>query len=296
MPRHIQGYVCLALAMVTVGSTVIAGKLIGAGLPPFTATALRLALALPFFLAFMRLTATPWPRVDRRDAMLLIVQATAGSVLYTALLILGLRHISAANAGVIIGTLPVVSAAIAIVVLGERPRPAVLLAVALAAAGVFTIVFEPRAAGTSSLAGSALVFAAILCEGLFILLNKRLRVPMAPLAQSTLMTALGLLVALVPALLEAPWTAPMTASSLWAMVYYALVPTVGGYLLWYAGLARVSGAEAALFTAMAPVSAVLLAFAVLSETVGLHQMIGIGLVLFAVLSLGLVRNRGRAPT
>ncbi|MBN9252691.1 MAG: EamA family transporter, partial [Mesorhizobium sp.] len=56
----------------------------------------------------------------------------------------------------------------------------------------------------------------------------------------------SLIVALVPALLEAPWTAAMTPSSLWAIVYYAIVPTVGGYLLWYAGLARVAGAEAAL--------------------------------------------------
>ncbi|HTN99016.1 MAG TPA: DMT family transporter [Nordella sp.] len=285
MPRHLQGYVYLTLAMITVGSTVIASKIAGAGLPPFTATALRLALALPFFLILMRLTASRWPRPDRRDGLLLLLQATSGSVLYTALLILGLNYTSAANAGVIIGTLPVVSAAIAIVILGERPRPAVLFAIILAACGVFAIAFQPGAGDTSALIGNALIFAAILCEGLFILLNKRLRVPIEPLAQSTVMTGLGLLVALAPALLETPWTAPMTAASLWAVVYYAIVPTVGGYLLWYAGLARVAGSEAALFTAMAPVSAVLLAFAVLGETVSFSQLIGIGVVLLAVLSL-----------
>ncbi len=279
--------------MATVGSTVIASKIAGAGLPPFTATALRLALALPFFVILMRMTASRWPRPGRRDGMLLILQATAGSVLYTALLILGLSHTSAADAGVIIGTLPVVSAAIAIVILGERPRPAVLLAIALAASGVLAIAFQPDAAGKSSLIGNALIFAAILCEGLFILLNKRLRVPLEPLAQSTLMTGLGLMVALVPALLEAPWTAPMTSSSIWAVVYYAIVPTVGGYLLWYAGLARVAGAEAAPFTAMAPVSAVLLAFLVLGERVSLYQLIGIGAVLLAVVSLGLAQARAR---
>lgn len=289
MPRHLHGYLYLTLAMATVGSTVIASKIAGAGLPPFTATALRLALALPFFIILMRVTASRWPRPDRRDGVLLVLQATAGGVLYTALLISGLSYTSAANAGVIIGTLPVVSAAIAILILGERPRPAVLFAIALAAAGVLAIAFEPGAAESSSLLGNALIFTAILCEGLFILLNKRLRVPIEPLAQSTLMTGLGLIVALVPALLEAPWTAAMTPSSLWAIVYYAIVPTVGGYLLWYAGLARVAGAEAALFTAIAPVAAVLLAFLVLGETVSLHQLLGIGAVLLAVLSLGLAR-------
>lgn len=292
MSQKLQGYILLTLAMATVGSTVIASKIAGSGLPPFTATALRLALALPFFLILMRLTLSRWPRPDRRDGVLLVLQATAGSVLYTSLLILGLNYTSAANAGVIIGTLPVVSAAIAIFILRERPRPAVLLAIALATGGVFIIAFQPGAGGTSSLLGNALIFAAILCEGLFILLNKRLRVPIEPLAQSTLMTGLGLAVALVPALLETPWTAAMTASSLWAIVYYAIVPTVGGYLLWYAGLARVAGSEAALFTAMAPVAAVVLAFFVLGETVSHHQLAGIGAVLLAVFSLA-IASRGR---
>jgi drug/metabolite transporter (DMT)-like permease len=290
MSQKLQGYVYLALAMALVGSTVIASKVIGGGLPPFTATALRFAIALPFFLAVMRMRDAPWPRPGARDWLLLILQSAAGSVGYTTLLISGLRLTSAANAGVIIGTLPVVSAAIAIIVLGERPRPSVLVAIALAATGVFAIAFQPEEPGTWSLLGNALIFAAVLCEGLFILLNKRLNVPIAPLAQSTLMTGIGFAVALVPASLEMPWMAGITTASIAAVVYYALVPTVGGYLLWYGGLARVSGAEASLVTSMAPVSAVLLAFSILGEAVSPYQLIGIGCVLVAVLSVGIARK------
>ncbi|MFS2021583.1 EamA/RhaT family transporter, partial [Massilia sp. CT11-108] len=39
--------------MVLVGSTVVASKIAAAGLPPFTATALRFALALPCFLVLL---------------------------------------------------------------------------------------------------------------------------------------------------------------------------------------------------------------------------------------------------
>ncbi|MBN8941772.1 MAG: DMT family transporter [Rhizobiales bacterium] len=290
MSRQVQGYVYLALAMALVGSTVIASKLIASGLPPFTATALRFALALPLFVVLMRLTGTAWPRPGRRDWLLLLLQAGAGSVGYTTLLIFGLRHTSAADAGVIIGTLPVVSAAIAIVVLGERPHRFLLLALALATFGVVVITVQAEAGGTSSWIGNGLIFSAVLCEGLFILLNKRLRGEIAPLAQSTLMTGLGLAVALIPALAERPWTMEIDSGAVSAVIYYALVPTVGGFVLWYAGLARVSGAEASLFTALAPVSAVLLAFAWLGEPVGLNQMIGIGCVLVAVLSLGWSRK------
>ncbi len=287
MTPKLQGYLYLALAMALVGSTVIVAKVIAGGLPPFTATALRLALALPCFVLLMRRAGLGLPRPDRRDGLLLLLQATAGSVGYTTLLIAGLTMTSAADGGVIVGTLPVVSAAIAILVLGERPRPIVLAAIALAAAGVLAITLQPGADGQRSLPGNALILGAVACEGLFILLNKRLHRDIPPLAQSTVMTALGLIVALVPAVLERPWTVPFDAGTAWAIVYYALAPTVGGYLLWYAGAARVSGAEAALFTAVAPVAAVLLAFAVLGEPLGLNQVLGVGLVLVAVFSLGL---------
>ncbi|MEI1246550.1 DMT family transporter [Rhizobium aouanii] len=284
MSRQVQGYVYLALAMLTVGSTVIASKLIASGLPPFSATALRFAIAFPVLLVLMRATGARLPKLSRQDRFTLFIQAGAGSVGYTTLLISGLSLTSAADAGVIIGTLPVVSAAISILLLRERPQPALLLAVALATAGVLSIAFTPDAAG-GSLSGNALIFVAVVCEGLFILLNKRLKTEVAPLALSTLMAGIGFIVAAIPAVFEAPFPDGISASAVAAVVYYALVPTVGGFLLWYAGAERVSGTEAALFTALAPVSAVMLAFVILGEPVGLSQIAGIACVLAAVLGL-----------
>ncbi|TMJ37217.1 MAG: EamA/RhaT family transporter, partial [Alphaproteobacteria bacterium] len=54
MSQKLQGFAYLTFAMVLVGSTVIASKIIGGGLAPFTAAALRFAIALPFFFALMR--------------------------------------------------------------------------------------------------------------------------------------------------------------------------------------------------------------------------------------------------
>jgi drug/metabolite transporter (DMT)-like permease len=286
MSKQFHGYIYLSLAMVLVGSTVIASKLIASGLPPFTATALRFAIALPLFLGLMRATATPWPRLPKGDWLILFLQAGAGSVGYTTLLISGLKLTPAADAGVIIGTLPVVSAAIAVVILGERPHRSVLIATGLAAAGVLAIVFRPDAGGPHSLAGAALIFGAVVCEGLFILLGKRLDSEVPPLTLSTLMAGFGGAIAAPFALAELP-SVGTSAAALAAVAYYALVPTVGGFLLWYAGLEKVSGTEASVFTALAPVSALLLAAAVLGEPIAANQMIGMGSVLVAVLSLSL---------
>lgn len=285
MSKKFQGYLYLSLAMILVGSTVIASKIIAAGLAPFTATALRFAIAFPLFLLLMWLTRTSWPKLKGRDWLILLAQAGAGSVGYTALLIAGLSLTPATDAGVVIGTLPVVSAAIAILILGERPDRRLLAAIALAAVGVLTIVFKPGEDGGHSPLGIALIFGAVICEGLFILLNKRVKAEISPLALSTLMTGLGFAVALIPALFEAHATAAIDKNAILAVLYYAIIPTVAGFVLWYAGSAKVSGTEASVFTALAPVSAVIFAFLLLGEPVGSHQLLGIGCVLGAVLGL-----------
>lgn len=283
---------CLALAMVTVGSTVVASRVIAAGLPPFTATALRLAVALPIFLALLHARGERLARPGLHDGVLLALQALAGSVGYAVLLLAGMRLASAADAGVIAGSLPAVAALFGILVLRQRPGRGLLAAIALATAGVVAINFG-GGAGTHSLAGNGLVLAAVACEALFLLLNKRLRAPPAPLAQSTLMCGLGLAFTVLPALREAAWQRPLDVAALAAVLYYALVPTVLGYVLWYAGAARASAAQAALYTGLLPVSAVGLAAAVLGEPVGLRQLLGVGCVLAAIAASALAPGRSR---
>ncbi|WP_233834332.1 DMT family transporter [Paraburkholderia sp. ZP32-5] len=295
MNSRYTGYLFCALAMIGVGSTVVVSKTIAAGLPPFSATALRFAIAFALLVIAMRWRGVRWPRLDRRDTLLVIAQAGAGSVGYTVLLISGMRLASAADAGVILGTLPAVSAAVAMLALGERPAPALLGAIVLATAGVLACTVhldELRAPRVSaSLPGNALVFAAVICEALFILLNRKLRTPVAPLPLSALMCGIGLAVALVPAWLERPWTLPVDAAALLGVVYYALVPTLVGFVLWYAGAARISAAEAGLTTALVPVSALAFAALLLHERIGAAQLMGAACVLGAVLLASFGRMR-----
>ena len=283
------GMTLCAAAMATVGSTVVASRVIASGLPPFTATMLRFALRLPVLWGLMRLARIAWPRPGRRDGVLLLVQALAGSVGYTVLLILGTRYAPAADAGVVAGTLPAVAGLFAVLVLGERPGAGLWAAIALATAGVLAIalpqaVGAARGEGAGAVLGHALVLGAVACEAAFILVNKRLRVPVPPLALSATMSALGLLACIVPALLEQPWRQPVPAAALWATAYYALVPGVLGFWLWFAGSQRLAGAQASLMTAVMPVSALALAALVLGEQVTAWQVGGCALVLLAVLA------------
>lgn len=286
MSDRLTGYLCLTLAMMTVGATVTASKIIAGGMAPFTATALRFAVALLVFGLVLLAVRPALPRLPARIWGLLLVQAGAGSVGYTVLLIAGLSHMPSADAGVLIGTLPAVAALFSVLVLRERPERGLWAALGLATLGVAAVTGSgPPQVGL----GAALVMGAVACESVFILLNKSFGTPLPPLWQATVMTALGLLVAAPFALLEGRTVAP---EALGAVVFYALVPTVGGFLLWYAGAARVSGAEAALFTAAAPVTAVALAALWLGESVGPAQIAGMAAVVLAILLIARFPSRG----
>jgi len=176
------GYLCLALAMTSVGSTVVASRLAGDGLPPFTATSLRFLIAFPLLLLLMRVSGAGFPRLGMRDLALLLVQAGAGSTGYTVLLILGTRLTPAADAGVMLGTLPAMSTLLAALVLNEKLSSRDWFAALLATAGAMVIALRrgDTTLSAGALAGNALVLLAVACEALYILLNKRLRVPLAP--------------------------------------------------------------------------------------------------------------------
>ena len=292
MKTRLVSYLYLSAAMTSVGSTVIASRLAADGLPPFTAVALRFLIATPLLYALMRVQRVRWPSLTARDVGLLVMQAAAGSVGYTVLLMAGTHLSSPLDAGVMLGTLPAMSTLISAVVLREQQTARDWMAAAFATLGAIVVTFTPGRAAPSmdGLAGDALVLAAVACEAVFILLNRRLTVPLAPLALSTAMSGLGFVLALVPMMFEWRSVASWQASALAAVAYYALVPTVLGYLCWYAGSARTSGTEAALFTAVAPVSAVLFAVILFGQTLTGTRLAGFALVLAGLL-IGALRRR-----
>lgn len=292
--RDFWGPVLCGAAMATVGTSVIASKLIGMQVEPFAATALRHLLALPVLALLCWLFRPAWPRPSRRDALILLVQAASGSVGYTVLLIAGTSMSSAADAGVVAGTLPAMAALFAILVLGERPGLLAILGIALATAGVLLL----SAAGSSEYVstwpgrslGIALVTAAVACEVIFILGQRRLRAPIEPLVMATLMSTGGLLLSLPLAVLL--WAMDGSAVSveqtglgaaLAAIAWYAWVPTVLGFWLWYAGARRATATQAAVSTAWLPLVAVVGAAVVLGETLTAFQLAALALVLAGVL-------------
>ena len=276
----------LTAAMVIVGSSAVAGKLVLAGLPLFVAMALRFVVACLAAWPLLWWREGRLPRLSARTWGVFALQALCGVLVFNALLLLGLTRTGAARAGLITSLTPAVMALLAWVFLRERPSGRVLVGVACAVGALLALglpeVLRGGGGGMSgTLGGDLLALGAVLGESCFLLLRKAVREPVSPLAASTIVSAFGLLYFLPGAAWqwgEVAWGA--VGAGTWAVVaYYGLCVSVLAYVFWFRGIVAVDGQRAGVFTAVMPISAVGLSWLVLGEAPGLEALCALGLVL-----------------
>ncbi len=274
-------YLQLALAMAIVGSSVVAGKMITASLPVMLSSCIRFAIAAPV-LIFVLLAREGRPKLpSRADIFTLLLQALCGVFLFSVFLLYGVQYTGAIEAGLITGTLPAVTSALAVLLLRERLNAWQCAGIGCAVLGAVLLnILGPEQAGgtTSSVLGIGLVFAAVVCEALFVVLGKRTDGRVSALTIATAMSVLGFLLFLPFALWDA-WHFDFSRSTFvdWSLVaYFGLVVSVGAFWLFYAGLSQVPASVAGAFMAFLPLSAVLLSALVLGEPIRpLHVVAGV---------------------
>jgi len=284
MPHRLTAYVNLSLAMILVGSSVVAGKIMVAELPIFLASALRFILALTILLPILAHREGGLPHISRRSWLMIGLQSLCGSFLFTVFLLYGLTMTGPASAGIITSTTPACMGLIAWLFLRDRPTRRAALGIGLSVLGVLVINMMQESgsvSGDNPVFGNLLILGAVFFESLFLLIRKTVPEPLSPLAVSTLISLFGLAWFLPMGMIEA-WSTDFTAITLtgWlTVIYYGAFVTVLAYLFWFAGITKVPASTAGIFTAIMPVSALALSALILNEPLGWQQLSGCGCVL-----------------
>lgn len=279
-----RAYIDLSLAMIIVGSSVVAGKLMVLDLPIFLASGLRFAFACAILVPVLILREG-LPRLSMRSISIFVIQAVCGTFLFNVLLLQGLKSTGAASAGIITSTTPACMGVISFVFLKEKLQSRTVIGIALSMAGVMAInlvgLDDAHGAPVSDLAGNLLVFGAVVAESLFLLLRKTVPEDISTLGTATLMSVFGFLLFLPFGLYQAQgFDFGSVSSSSWLVVaYYGVFITVLAYIFWFRGVVRVSAGTAGVFTGIMPVSALVLSALVLGEPLTLAHISGCALVL-----------------
>lgn len=304
----VKGKAYVAAAFVLAGSSVVAARFISGFLPPFTVTffslAFALATALPLaggdMIAVVR-------RLGARRKLFLFLQALLGIALFRVFLTFGLRHISAAEAGIVTGAAPAITALFAVLLLREALSVRKAFGILLTVAGVMTVRGAPdgvivNAGHGHAWAGYALVLAATACEALFAVLSRKMhledpdgRENLHPVAHAGIVSALALALCFFPMLAESPMDAlPLLPGSGWAaLAWYGAAVTILAFTFMFAGAKLCDGYTISAFTGVIPLSSLVLSIVLLGDGVSPRQWAGCGLIGAA---LWVISRRGGGQT
>jgi drug/metabolite transporter (DMT)-like permease len=280
-------------AMCLAGSSVVVGKILVSSVPVFFGAFGSLLVAFVCMLPLMH------DRIGELRGLTLIhwkylfLQGLCGIVLFRVFILYGLHSTGAVQAGIITGTTPAVLAILSLFLLGEKITIRTIAGIGFAVAGCIVINIFGRGSGEeSSVIGCLLIGAAVVCEALFTIFRKRIADSVSAITNTTVLIFCSLLLLLVPAAFDL-WTMHSMPSheALLAIVYYGVFATVLAYLLWTAGVGKVSGATAGAATAAMPASSVLLAGLILGEPIQWHHLLGCLMIVAGILVTTLCPRR-----
>ena len=305
-----QGKFYLTGAFSLAGTSVITGKLLSDKLSGFTITAVSMGILLLCLLPFYgQKTLQTARRLSPRDWLTLCFQAVFGIFLFRMFLLLGIRHTSTAEAGILTGTTPAITAVLAYIFLKERPTLFTVLGIAGTVLGIILL----QGNGLSSaefflkhMIGNCLVMLAATSESVFNIISRRQksrendenRTTIHPMTQTLLVSGITLCLAAVPALLEHPFAGLRTLSiTEWlALFWYGLAVTALAFAFFYAGAKRCGAYTIAAFSGVMPLTAMVLSLVFLHETPTAIQWIGSAMILLGMHWIGRKNRRNSCST
>ena len=164
--------------------------------------------------------------------------------------------------------------------LGSPIRSLSVVAAITGLAGVALLVLTPRAAVDSVGIAAGLASAASMALGT--VLSRRWQPPVSALTFTSWQLSAGGILLLPVALLAEPALPPLTALNVTGLAYLGLIGAALTYVLWFRGVSRLEPAVVSSLGFLSPISAVLLGWGVLGQSLSAAQMAGMAIVVASV--------------
>ncbi len=285
---HLQ----VILSMLFVGSSVPVAKELISEVPIFIALFLRYFICLISIFIAIKLFKLPTIQLSRNQIMALLFQALLGVFLYPVALFYGVTQTDALIAGVILGTLPAVTGILSIFFLKEKLNWYYAIGIIFAVGGVIIANLhhaEKNVPGNSGLIGIVLILVAVLGQAGFTVVGKVNGTKLSAVMMAYWLSLIGSIMFLPFALVESihfDFHRVSTTTTL-LLLYYGVIVTALGYYLFYSGLPKLPAMVSGVYSAAAPLAAMLIAVIFLGETLTWSSVIAALLILVAIVVISL---------
>lgn len=293
LSNTLKGKIYISFAYILMGSSVVSTSYLNSYLPPFTIIFLSLLLGTATTFAFNgRLIIKSVRRLSFKRWQMLFVQGFVGIFLYRIFLVIGVGMSSAAEAGIITGATPALTALLTYFMLREALSRRSLLGIVLTVVGILLlqgVPFNLEAFNMRHFTGNMLVLISALCEAVFAVFARKLHTRgeafrLKPEAQAGIAICIAFIFSIIPMLFQPFWHTAANLPGLgWCvMCWYGILATFGSFAFLFKGAEFCDGYTLAAFTGLIPLSALILAIALLGDKLGPFQLIGGVIVIGAI--------------
>ncbi len=274
-------------------SAFTSARVIVAYAPPLASLSLRflvsgllgVAIALALGQSF-RLTRAQWRAT--------VIFGICQNALYLGLNFEAMRTVEASLAVVVASMLPLFVAALGRMFLAERLSPVAALGLVAGAGGVL-IIMSARISAGADMVGLGLCFLGGLALAVATLLARGAAGGGSLWMVVGLQMLVGSAAVFPAALILEDWTVNWTLPLIGAFAYTTLAPGLAATMIWFMLIERIGATRAATFHFLNPFFGVAIAAAVLGETVGPRDLVGVAVVMVGILAVQLSKVRRAAP-
>ena len=253
---------------------------------PYSFNALRFIFATAMLSYFARKRGYSL-KVRKEHFWKLVGIGIVGNVLYQLFFIIGVNYTYAANAAVMLGTIPIWVAILSQFFTDEKLTLYKSLGVFFAFTGVTLIILG----GENSLSfesetflGNIIILIAAVCWATFTILSRKYLRVYSPLQYSAFMSQIGLIGLL---LIGLPFMVKLDWSNISIIGYggilYSGVLSIGlAYIIWNNGVKKIGAVRTAAYQNLVPVLGLIFGLVLLGEELSLLQYIGAALVIIGI--------------
>lgn len=238
--------------------------------------------------------------IPREDWLPLLGMGLLGNLIYQGLFIIGIDYTYAANAAVMLGTIPIWVALISHLFNLERMNIPKVMGVIAAFGGIVFIVAggtEPFSFGSETFLGDIIIIGAAVVWGGYTILSKSFLSRYSPIQFSAIMATIGCVVLFLiglPNMLVLEWTT-ISPAAYGGVVYSGLLSIGVAYLIWNYGLQTVGAVHTATYQNLVPVLGLIFGIVLLNEQLTLLQYAGSALVITGIILARWKKKRKAAP-
>jgi drug/metabolite transporter (DMT)-like permease len=254
---------------------------------PMSFNALRFIMAIVFMLVVMMRRSEKLV-IHKGDWGKILFLGFLGNLVYQFLFIYGISLTLAANAAVMLGTIPVWIAVLGHFFFGEKITRIKLFGIIFAFGGVVLIMKGSEKGITlasETIVGDLVILASAAVFGIYTLFTKKMLSRYTPIQFTTLMMLTGGLALVIAGL---PWLLTMDFAAVtpagWIGVFYSGFLSIGiAYVIWNYGVRQVGPVRTATFQNLVPVLGLIFGVILLNEKLYLMQYFGAASVIAGII-------------